>query len=156
MSAVDLRAAAMTTLASGTARLRHQTFLDPPAPRLGRFLMTEEGVTDLTRRWTRTELETPAELDEWVARLRARSPWLGDDAREGEAERARPIAVYASRAHFLNIGGRWTAHDDRRLPARRRGPRDPLWIIEAGASGSAGRCVWQETRGSIAMGASGA
>jgi hypothetical protein len=126
----EIATAARTTLASATARVWHRSFLDPPEPPLGRFVTTQEGVTDMARRRTRTELEGPPKIDEWGARLLARYPWLDDDEEDDEHERSHPTLVYAGTASFFKSGGRWMVDDEGAETGRTRGPMDPLWIVD--------------------------
>jgi hypothetical protein len=125
--------AARATLASGTARVWQESFFHPPEARLERFVTSQEGVTDLAARRTRTEQEVPSFLGEWAARTRERYPWLdGDDSAErNERERPRPVIVYAGTAEFFGIGDRWSAAVEGDHTAPARGTRDPLWIVEA-------------------------
>jgi hypothetical protein len=126
--ATEVATAARVTLASGTARVWHRSFLDPPVPRLGAFVTTQEGMADLVRRRMRMELEGPAEVDEWAARLLARFPWLGD---EGENdERSRPVVVYTGTRSFLHLADRWMAEGNGEDEPHTRSRRDPLWIVE--------------------------
>lgn len=85
--------------------------------------MTQEGVTDLAGRRTQTDLQGPAAVEKWGARLLARFPWL--DA-ERETGRPRPAVLYTETGSFFKSGDRWMTG--------REGPRnsmDPLWIVEA-------------------------
>jgi hypothetical protein len=128
----EVATAARTTLASATARVWSGSFFDPSDTRLERFVTSEEGVTDLARRRTRTEHEMPTKFVEWGARLLERYPWLDDgEADSSERERSRSVVVYAGTASFYKSGDRWTAGDDGEQTALARSPRDPLWIVEA-------------------------
>jgi hypothetical protein len=126
----EVATAAGRTLTCATARVWHRYFAYGPEDRLERFVATQEGVTDMVRRRTRTECEVPRALYEWGAWLVARYPWLDDGQEDKEHEGARFVVVYAGTARFVDLGTQWSGGDDGDETARARNPLDPVWIVE--------------------------
>ena len=121
-----LAAAARTTLASGSARVRRRRL-----SARGEVVNQEEGVSDFTARRTRVEFTFGPRMSELVERLDERWPWLSD---EPEADDAH-ILTFAGTA--WTSGGVWFRLEDADPNAERRHHGDPVWILEALCHGHA-------------------
>jgi len=93
----EIAAAARTTLAAGSARVRERVFSDPPRSTPFDVDFVKEGVSDLARGRTRVEQSTTAWQELWE-RLLQRFPWLDEDQ---EGSSASMTFVYAgTRSYF--------------------------------------------------------
>jgi hypothetical protein len=113
------------TEAAGTARVRRRRFSAPPRePDLA--ASAEEGVTEFARRRTRTATTDMSGMKAALAHV----PWLGRWLGEYEPDEAS-WSAYVGTAQYFATEDVATMMGEGDPDAPRRGPMDPVWILDA-------------------------
>ena len=137
---MDVREAARRTLAAGSARVWTRNFLDPPVshPLVATFLMTAEGVADLTRRRVRLEIAESPEMEAALQRIASKWPWLAVEDDDESTDEVQLATVVIAGRRYVGSGQHWT------LGEHGSQLDNPAWILDALAGAGGARRVGRE------------
>jgi hypothetical protein len=129
---MDVAGVARHTLASGSARVWQCTFAEPAPPPERSSTTYAEGVADLANVRVRMRERCPPVWAYFAERIAERFPWLDDDEEDDDGD-VEAIKVCAGTSAWWGTDDHWIAMGGGvgNPFARRRGPEDPLWILEA-------------------------